>query len=737
MTTIEQISTELPPPFPFNAQQTELYAIIKQFTNTAGKGRLVITGSAGTGKTSLITYYIISSWYNPKPAEEDVNYILCTPTNKAKDVMHHKYMSYIAQINGGVYMTCPVLEQKLKTNIVFKTISQVLGINMQINSEGVTEFTKGNMAKITNKYLGPEYANTIIIVDESSMIDVNASGKLALIPRPIIFLGDKCQLPPVNEEFSSVFDMTDCIKYNLDIVERSVGNIVLVSNYLRNIILANKPIGPVIKYINSLANDTIVMYYSKPNKWFNAYVSLINTGSKADMGLTWTNKRCNVLNTKIRGLLAMPTKSVELPGLKPNPAELPMLLNNEKLLIRETYYLYHTRCYSSMLIYINNMSHVKNYKPPGLVEWIDNACYSYLITLANGKYIPYKPIDVGYVTPTKKLTIKTLADYGFVKQQDDHGFVKQQDDHGFVAKQDAHGPGPSITTTKPVDTKRETAITEQVQFKLLRATFLATNKYNELFYSAKQGYVNLSKIMAPGTPEVAYLYKKNMIPKITEKGVEQADFSEYHITVTRHIYNIPVQKICCAICEFLAGKLLPFVHGSNPVVQRFIQLTSGIELPCYECQTKCGKTVNILTVEGQAKYNSMSLAVIELLKEAVRHRIKLTDTETTTFKKLIKENEIDNLTPADISLSFILGHYWNHVYKDIFISWDYGYFITVHKSQGSDYNNVFLDYHDLMNNTKSTELGKLIYTGFTRTKVKCHIYHNDNVLPLFGESKPD
>ena len=79
---------------------------------------------------------------------------------------------------------------------------------------------------------------------------------------------------------------------------------------------------------------------------------------------------------------------------------------------------------------------------------------------------------------------------------------------------------------------------------------------------------------------------------------------------------------------------------------------------------------------------------------------------------------------CSISLSYILGHYWNHCFKDVYASWDYGYFITVHKSQGSDYDNVFLDYHDLINNTKASERDRLIYTGLTRTRNTCHIYYN-------------
>jgi superfamily I DNA/RNA helicase len=82
---------------------------------------------------------------------------------------------------------------------------------------------------------------------------------------------------------------------------------------------------------------------------------------------------------------------------------------------------------------------------------------------------------------------------------------------------------------------------------------------------------------------------------------------------------------------------------------------------------------------------------------------------------------LSNTTPF-VNLSYVLGHYWSHCFADIFAKWDYGYFITIHKSQGSDYDNVFLDYFDLVNNPKQNERERLIYTGLTRAKSKCHIY---------------
>jgi hypothetical protein len=56
--------------------------------------------------------------------------------------------------------------------------------------------------------------------------------------------------------------------------------------------------------------------------------------------------------------------------------------------------------------------------------------------------------------------------------------------------------------------------------------------------------------------------------------------------------------------------------------------------------------------------------------------------------------------------------------KDI----DYGYALTVHKSQGSTYKNVYVDLRDIAYNRDVTERRKLLYVALSRTSGKCVIY---------------
>jgi exodeoxyribonuclease-5 len=71
----------------------------------------------------------------------------------------------------------------------------------------------------------------------------------------------------------------------------------------------------------------------------------------------------------------------------------------------------------------------------------------------------------------------------------------------------------------------------------------------------------------------------------------------------------------------------------------------------------------------------------------------------------------------------MFGHYLSHIITSNYLEVDYGYALTVHKSQGSTYDDVFIEYNNLQANKKDTEKYKLLYTAITRSANKIHIYH--------------
>lgn len=152
--------------------------------------RLLIKGSAGTGKTfmldalitNLISSNIINSEYDMFSKNGD---IYCTaPTNKAVKVLKEKISK--------------------RYNIFFLTTHSALKLRRKIN------YKTGDISfEPTSKKGSPLSSVELLIVDEASMLNIDL---LALIESSakesnckVIFLADHKQLNPVNEDTSSVF----------------------------------------------------------------------------------------------------------------------------------------------------------------------------------------------------------------------------------------------------------------------------------------------------------------------------------------------------------------------------------------------------------------------------------------------------------------------------------------------------------------------------------------------------
>lgn len=739
-------------PFAFNPEQEYVLARLEDYIQNSlvlpPKKKLIITGSAGTGKTSIIIYSIIAGWLNDKPAVNDIDYILCAPTNKAKDVMANKFASYTSKIlrDKALIAKYPGLPSKLQKRIQFKTISQVIGINIQINDAGHQEFTKGSDDKVISKYSEQAYDNTVFIIDESSMIDTNCAEKLLKLPRPLIFLGDRCQLPPVQEKSSIIFTLEDSNKYeimNLSRVERASGDIVIASNYLRDLMMMVKIDQPkcLISFIKQHTESTqlttnIKLYESKPKSWLAEYIRrIMSSSASSDMGLTWTNKRCEVLNNKVRDLLAKAS------GLSTDTT-LPLLMEKEKILIKDAYYAHGYKLYSSMLITIKSTTPLacpNQYKPLDLLEWLNCIYYGLSFSeLPAQKYKPvFKPLDmmasldksiksVVTSTPAKKKkaggrsSIKTITEYWRPMPVAD----KPQQD----------------PMQQPNTNVSQFAVTQDLE--TLRPAWPATNNYYKTCQFACDGFIPMDYIdnsPSATTLIMQFIDNLNLSPddraNIYSRGMRMDMYRDYHMFASQYLFNIPVDKLCCPLCQFLSPKLYALTQAHDTYIYKIINLVRNIELECLQCVTTCGKRMNILTQAGRDKYLALEKQIHVILQESTQRKIMLNRAELVAFRQLLNDEGSSLLsagvygatgknTGCSISLSYILGHYWNHCFKDVYANWDYGYFITVHKSQGSDYDNVFLDYHDLMNNGKPDERARLIYTGLTRTRNMAHIYYN-------------
>ncbi|MBK7095798.1 MAG: exodeoxyribonuclease V subunit alpha [Saprospiraceae bacterium] len=195
-----------------------------------------ITGGPGTGKTTSISRFIhIFLMLFP-----DSKIVLTAPTGKAAARMSESLLLYSERIEDPV-----VKENYLK--IKSKTLHRLLGIH------------KNNTVSSLSDDLKIPY--DVVIVDESSMIDISLMGKLfhsTGSDTKMIFLGDKNQLSPIgagsvfgdlcstarlnqfpHEDFDLINKLADneilTIEDRLDVSERSIlsGNVIELQNSYR------------------------------------------------------------------------------------------------------------------------------------------------------------------------------------------------------------------------------------------------------------------------------------------------------------------------------------------------------------------------------------------------------------------------------------------------------------------------------------------------------------------------
>lgn len=149
-----------------------------------------LQGYAGTGKTWLMGYWleqVIAR--NPK-----WRIIVMAPTNKALDVLRSK---------------CAHLK------VSFMTIDSFLGNKIRKNDDGETEKSRGK---------GQESPD-LIVCDEASMVKAEYDRDLRGRRVKTLYVGDPAQLPPINEDISSTFNvprkflMTEIVRYQGAIIE--------------------------------------------------------------------------------------------------------------------------------------------------------------------------------------------------------------------------------------------------------------------------------------------------------------------------------------------------------------------------------------------------------------------------------------------------------------------------------------------------------------------------------------
>jgi hypothetical protein len=340
----------------FTTDQHHAISTICNFLTNHNSKTFGLYGYAGTGKTStfveIIGYLISTGLLN--------NIAFTAPTNKAVNIIKSKFRNQLRDI---AYIK---LKKKLDIDFNFEdildelyisgikidfiTIHRLLNYKTDYDIEGDRIFIRGGKSTISSY--------DFIVVDECSMLpfqivshlfeeiyisNMNSSNKYKRIPK-ILFSGDAGQLPPVNEDISTIFikeyqkfnsfiyntyetldglklcdknELDNCLnilKNNIvsmkyivlkEVVRNTIPNVVNLCNnirqWLENIIDVPTPhkfIGNgvhVYKHIpNSCKTDSV---------WFKTFIKKHNENQTDNIILTWTNKQCDEYNNMVRKIV--------------------------------------------------------------------------------------------------------------------------------------------------------------------------------------------------------------------------------------------------------------------------------------------------------------------------------------------------------------------------------------------------------------------------------------------------
>ena len=772
-------------PFIPNDEQNDcikdIHLFIKEYKPFS---KLLINGSAGTGKTTIIistlvkqlidqmkqTISIIKDAVETRQWEKIAylnNYIITAPTNKAKDILVNKYNIYIEGLNNSDCIDATdatnatqellnIFITILSKKITFLTVSQLLSISRVINEMGEEEFTKGNENKIADKYNKETYLTTSIIIDECSMIDTHTTKLLNVIKCPIIYIGDYCQLPPVNETLSTTFEidkLPNTKSITLKKVERCKNNITLVANELRDKIYKTKASFNLLSY-----NDpNIIIYNKKFGSWVRAYVKDIKTKQKDlqlisktikndtylsnqdnqeiinqddikgqvfdTIALGWTNKCCMLLNEKIREHLFKEIENITTM----------YIIKGDKLLIKSPYYKYNNRIFSSSIVYVANETKI-TYKPLSFKEWCNIIVNMNDDDDSNSnsekKTIQSKPIfdiDINSILDENiQITSSNTTKVKNPKHIDDYFKVEKSD----TSEKNERSEKNEKSNNKISDTKSDTTIIEEAQELLL---------FRSLFYKHHQLSNRIATDNYIFTDELSLKYNL-LIPKydlhhISKMGsnfMRASIYTKWHKLMSIKLFGIPNETICCKKCLFFLNKFLKQIHTST-FINDFIDATHKLKFDMYLCDlvsfTSNGKNVYkhipILNLQNETNNESIK-SLRNIIKNSYEVKVMLSrneERELNSINKMLNEESGDNEGSSKyITLSQLFGHYLSHVITSCYPEIDYGYALTIHKSQGSTYDDVYVEYANILTNMKENERNKLLYTAITRSAHKLHLF---------------
>lgn len=213
---------------------------------------------------------------------------------------------------------------------------------------------------------------------------------------------------------------------------------------------------------------------------------------------------------------------------------------------------------------------------------------------------------------------------------------------------------------------------------------------------------------------------------IDESDKEKVKKEYINFYTSEQVKIVNVEKIKYKFDEIKFKSNPGLTQELNDKFKKKIKSINGlidVELDAYKMQIK-----RIADIKGSDENMATTHEVFTIHPESEKNFNKISDEFEMSVNKLRKAchkiindmKKIDNMTKCNYQGEVDkkinkLYRDWQSNVTDKFAQLNYGYSITVHKSQGSTFKNVFIDISDIFDNNNLEETSKCLYTAITRS----------------------
>ena len=281
--------------FTLSADQEKAVEKLRCFLRKKDVSQFLLEGYAGTGKTTILQFLLNHHSFH------HLDICFSATTNKAVSVMKQMKSNFKSIDTSG--------------SRHFKTIHKLLSLKRDIQYDGNIQWVlqDSNMNRGKSKQKNEKFKRLVdydlVVIDEASMINIDMFQKIISILSnknvitKLIWVGDRAQLPPVNEDTSPVFTSLETTEmyYLLTEVKRNHNETIYdFQSVVRE--LTNKQQRLNLTKFKQRQEEVFTIIKKDEKRMLDSYFSMLNQ-NKPSIVLAYSNACVNRYNTMIRNKL--------------------------------------------------------------------------------------------------------------------------------------------------------------------------------------------------------------------------------------------------------------------------------------------------------------------------------------------------------------------------------------------------------------------------------------------------